>query len=125
MSKRSLTHHWKWFSPRFVTAILSLITGYCLPTSTNAFRTPPRTRDLAMRQALSVVALALSIVMLAAIPARSQGARFLDGSATADVFKGTLAAGGGVGVVLSPRYDLRFEFEAARWEFASSHGRSE
>ena len=28
-------------------------------------------------------------------------------------------------VVLSPRYDLRFEFEAARWEFASSHGRSE
>jgi hypothetical protein len=78
-----------------------------------------------MRQTLSVAALAFSIVMFAAIPARSQGATFVDGSATADVFKGTFAGGGGVGVVLSPRYDLRFEFEAARWEFASSHGRSE
>jgi hypothetical protein len=70
------------------------------------------------------VTLAFSTVMLAAAPARSQHAPFLDGAAAGALVSGTFAGGGGIGVPLSPRYDVRFEVEMTEWTFDRVHMRN-
>jgi hypothetical protein len=71
-------------------------------------------QSLAVHQIAAATAV-FSAVMFSAIPARSQGAVFIDGSAATALFGGPFAGGGAVGMLLSPRYDLRLEVEVARW----------
>jgi hypothetical protein len=83
-------------------------------------------QSLAAHQIAAATAV-FSAVMFSAIPARSQGAIFIDGSAATALLGGPFAGGGAVGMLLSPRYDLRLEVEVARWRAErvserSSHG---
>ena len=73
-----------------------------------------RSAQSALRQ-FSVTAVVFSAITFNAIPARSQGAVFIDGSAATALLGGPFAAGAAVGMLLSPRYDVRLEVEVARW----------
>jgi hypothetical protein len=71
-------------------------------------------QSLAVHQIAAATAV-FSAVMFSAIPARSQEAVFIDGSAATALLGGPFAGGAAVGMVLSPRYDVRLEVEVACW----------